>query len=457
MSEATQLSEAAPETRIEPPPGQSATRVRWVALAFLCGLSAVLYIDRICFSKAVPTIRSELGISSERISLVMVAFTIAYGIFEIPVGRWGDRIGPRRVLPRIAVCWSFFTALTGACFGFWQLLVVRFLFGMGEAGAFPNTARVLARWFPDRERARAQGFLLAASQVGLIVAMPVAGYLLEWFGWRWMFLTFGVLGVVWAIAFHAWFRDDPAAHPAVNASEREWIGSSRAVPVSKHDPIPWELVLRNRSIWALCGTMICGSFNSYFYFSWFPSYLEQARQVANLESGWLTSTLYLGGALGMLCGGLLTGRSFRQAAHRDRAIRMQGALVFATASACLWLAAHSQQVWALAPLTALSYACAQSSNPLFWSCTIHISGRHVGAIFGLINMSGMLGAAASQYFVGAYIGRREALGLKGRELWDPVFIVYELMLLVGSICWSLYRTRLLEPDHAGSGEPNPDS
>jgi sugar phosphate permease len=276
--------------------------------------------------------------------------------------------------------------------------------------------------------------------------MPIAGYLLEWFGWRWMFIAFGLLGVIWAIAFYAWFRDDPATHPAVNSAEREWIGESRAVPVSRHDPIPWGMVGRNASIWALCGTMICGAFNSYFYFSWFPSYLEQARQVANLQSSWHTSTLYLGGALGMLCGGLVAGRSIRSAVHRDLAIRIQGGLAFAAASICLWLAAHSDHVWTMVLLTALSYGSSQSAQPLFWSCTINISGRHIGSIFGLINMSGMLGAAASQYFVGAYIGGREALGFKGRELWDPVFIVYELMLLVGGVCWSLYRTRLVEPD-----------
>mgnify|MGYP002623534797 FL=1 len=426
------------------------TRARWVVLASLCLLSAVLYMDRICFSKAVTSLENELNLSKEDISWVMVAFTISYGIFEIPVGRWGDRIGPRRVLPRIALCWSVFTALTGACFGLWHLIVVRFLFGMGEAGAYPNSARVLARWFPDAERARAQGFMLAASQIGLILSMPVAALLVEVLGWRWMFVIFGVLGAFWAAAFFFWFRDDPAEHPAVNEAERALIGRSRAAAVTRHDPIPWGLVVGNRSIWMLCGIMICGAFNAYFYFSWFPRYLEQARGVSNLESGWLTSTLYIGGALGMLLGGTLTGRALLATADRDSAIRLLGGLAYVAAAFCLWLAVRSDNPKLLAALAALSWACTATTQPLWWSCATNVTGRHIGSLFGLMNMSGLLGAAASQSFVGYFTGWRERLGYTGRDIWDPVFNVFVVMLLIGGVCWSLFRTRLVEPEPADS-------
>lgn len=421
------------------------TRARWVTLAFVCALAAILYMDRICFSMAVPSMRAELNLSSEDISWVMVAFTVAYGVFEIPVGRWGDRTGPRRVLPRIAVCWSIFTALTGACFGLWQLVVVRFLFGMGEAGAYPNTARVLARWFPDAERARAQGLLLAASQIGLIAAMPLAGYLVEWWGWRWMFVAFGAFGVVWAVAFFVWFRDDPAQHPAVNDQERRAIGESRAPAVTRHDPIPWRLVSINPSIWVLCGTMVCGAFNSYFYYSWFPSYLKEARQVASDTSGWLMALLYAGGSCGMLVGGVLTGWAFRHVTDRDAAIRLLGGVSFVAAGLCLGLAVRCDQPATLIGLAAASCAGAAITQPLFWSCAITITGRHVGSLFALMNMAGLLGAAASQTFVGYFIGWRSRLGYSGREQWDPVFGVYVAMHVAAGLCWALYRTREVEP------------
>src|SRR3954452_9265064 len=155
------------------------TRARFVVLGVLCLLSGILYLDRICMSAALDPIQAELGLTNTECSYVLMAFTLAYGVFEIPTGRWGDRIGGRRVLTRISLWWSVFTALTGACTGLWMLVAVRFLFGAGEAGAFPNMARVLSRWFPDEERGRAQGLLLAASSIGGAIAPFLAAVLIQ--------------------------------------------------------------------------------------------------------------------------------------------------------------------------------------------------------------------------------------------------------------------------------------
>src|SRR5436190_1548279 len=116
------------------------TGVRFGVLGFLCSLTFVLYLDRICIGQAQPAIMKELGLDEKQMGHINSAFQIAYGLFELPMGRWGDRFGSRGVLTRIVLWWSVFTALTGAAKGFWQLLVVRFLFGGGEAGAIPNVA-----------------------------------------------------------------------------------------------------------------------------------------------------------------------------------------------------------------------------------------------------------------------------------------------------------------------------
>jgi len=144
----------------------SPTRARFLLVLWLCGLSSILYLDRICMSQAVVPIQKELNLTNTEISYVMMAFSLAYGLFEVPSGRLGDRLGSRLVLTRIVIWWSAFTACTGACTGFWSLLSVRFLFGIGEAGAFPNAARVISRWFPITERGRVQGIMLAAAQFG---------------------------------------------------------------------------------------------------------------------------------------------------------------------------------------------------------------------------------------------------------------------------------------------------
>ena len=156
------------------PPGERPTTVRLLVLGVLCLLTGVLYIDRICISQALPAIRKEFDLSPQQGAYVLMAFTLAYGLFEVPTGRWGDQIGPRRVLTRISLWWSAFTALTGACWNLWSLIIVRFLFGAGEAGALPNVARVVSRWFPPEERGRVQGIILAASLIGGAISPMLA-------------------------------------------------------------------------------------------------------------------------------------------------------------------------------------------------------------------------------------------------------------------------------------------
>src|SRR3954453_3712700 len=195
------------------------TRARFVVLGVLCMLSGILYLDRICMSAALDSIQTDLALTNTQGGYVLMAFTLAYGLFEVPTGRWGDRIGGRRVLTRISLWWSAFTALTGACTGLWTLLGVRFLFGAGEAGAFPNVARILSRWFPDEERGRAQGLLLAASSIGGAIAPFAPPVLIKVLGWRLTFAAFGGVGALWAAGFWWWFRDDPATHPEVNPAE----------------------------------------------------------------------------------------------------------------------------------------------------------------------------------------------------------------------------------------------
>jgi len=204
---------------------QPPTKVRYGVLLFLCTLALLLYIDRICIGQAETSIRAEFKFDKKHMGWVLSAFMLAYCIFEVPTGNWGDRFGSRGVIARIVVWWSIFTALTGAAFGFYSLAAIRFLFGAGEAGAFPNAARVVTRWFPPGERGFARGAITTTSMIGGAIAPPLAAALIQAAGWRATFVIFGTLGFVWAAFFYYWFRDDPAEHSAVNSGEGKIIRS----------------------------------------------------------------------------------------------------------------------------------------------------------------------------------------------------------------------------------------
>lgn len=418
------------------------TRARYVVLFFLCSMSFVLYLDRVCIGQAVTDIKRDLGIGDGEMSYILAAFTLAYGLFEVPVGRWGDRFGARRTLTRIVVAWSVFTALTGACWNFGSMLVVRFLFGIGEAGAFPNVIRVTTAWFPPEKRGRYRGFFLACSLLGGAAAPALSAQIIAHIGWRGNFAVFGVVGLVWAIAFLLWFRETPAEHPAVNAAERAVIGPPTHAS-ARHDPLPWSLLVRNRNVLLLSLVIICSAALTYFFFSWYPDYLRTVRGVEEKSAGWLASLVLVGSTVGTFLGGFIndrlptpTGRKLWCAATSALA----GALVLAASSA------ESPEGMSL--LFALATASLATFQAIWWGFCADVGGKHVGAVFGFMNGLGALGAMASQILFGQFLAWRHRQGLEGRAAVDDAFTVYAAVLWTAAIAWSLIDTRSLRGEHA---------
>lgn len=440
---------------IESPVTERPTKVRYGVLAFVCVLAFIVYLDRICISKAVPMIEAELGISHTNMGNVLTAFTVAYSLFEVPAGWWGDKYGSRGVMTRIVVWWSVFTALTGAApqaIGLGYLLVVRFLFGAGEAGAFPNTATILAKWFPAERRGVAQGCFNASAQIGGAVAPLLTAYLMAFYGWRWTFVLYSVPGVIWAVVFWRWFRDDPHTHPGVNASERQLIAAgTQSAKAHEHPPIPWRVVFHSPQIWLLGGVLACAAFNTYLYFSWYPTYLEKGRGVDSLESGRLSSLVLAGGAIGCIGGGVLIDWLIRRSGNRNVCRRAVGFCAFVLAAACLLIGRSCDSTRVAALWTAASVLCSVSTLSAWWGAVSDISGRHLGALFGLMNSLGGLGAIASQQFVGRFADWMHDRGHTGRAQWDPMFSVYAVVLLMAAFGWLFIDSRKSVDDN--SAEP----
>jgi len=465
-----------PTTDLPPLAAESPTRVRYGVLAFLCALMVVLYVDRVVMGKAATSIQADLHLSLTLMGFVQGAFTIAYGLFEVPTGRWGDRFGSRGVLTRIVLWWSAFTALTGCVFAFsfdsglrlplpWTdsvlplvfdsfvlLLLIRFLFGAGEAGAVPNAARVVARWFPAGNRGPAQGLINTAQLLGGATSPIVAAYAIDWFGWRWTFGLFGLLGVFWAAAFYWWFRDDPAEHPAVNDAERRLIAAGTSEPTKDgtHPPIPWGRTLTSANVWLLGGILSCTAFTSYMVFFWYPTYLEKGRGIESITSGWLAGLVLLGGACGSAFGGWLADWLVRRTGSRRWSRRLVGCGSMSLAA--VGLLASVQCDSALVSSICMSLACFSLTSMIasWWACVTAISGRHLGALFGLMNSMGVPGGFGSQVFFGSYADQRRAQGFTGRDQWDPGFTVYACVLLVGALAWLFVdATKPVEPEEPG--------
>jgi MFS transporter, ACS family, glucarate transporter len=436
-------------------PAERPTRVRYGVLVFLCLLTFILYLDRICMAQAAPAIQHDMGLSDTRMGFVHGAFTLAYGLFMAAAGRLGDRFGSRGVLVGIVLWWSAFTALTGAAIGFVMLVAIRFVFGAGEAGALPNCARVVSRWFPAHARGLPQGLLNTAALVGGAVAPVAVAYVIEvidtkiapavhervgvWpIGWRWAFVIFGAAGVLWALAFWRWYRDDPATHPGVNGAERAYINRGRGTNAQADEPtvgpVPWDRVMRSRNIWLLGLIITCASFTSYMYMSWYPRYVQDARHVEPTTSGWLASIVMAGGAIGSALGGVIGDRFLRR--KRNKRTRCWiGAASMASAALVLVLSIYLDDPRWAAGITAIAFFCMMLQIASWWGAVADISGPHLATLFGLANSLGVVGAIGSQLFFGAFADWRKDMGYLGRDRWDPAFYIYGAVLLIGAAAW----------------------
>jgi MFS transporter, ACS family, glucarate transporter len=394
------------------------TSVRYGVLGFACALSMITYLDRVCIGMASEPLRLELGLGSVAdMKWAFTAFSLAYAIFEVPTGWLGDVFGPRTTLIRIVLWWSLFTALTGltgwhvagvTLIGFLALVGVRFLFGMGEAGAYPNITRALHNWFPLTERALTQGTVWMSGRF-MGGFTPLVWFLLvEKIGlsWRAPFFIFGGLGVCWCLAFSTWFRNRPEQHPATNDAERKLIaeGSGHAT-ASAHANVPWDQFLRNRNLWVLCLMYFCSSYAWYFNVNYLPEYLKEQH---GIQTDDLLGTLYKGGplafgAVGCILGGFLSDWFIRRTGNQKWGRRVLGICGQSACVACYLVCLVAPSAWMFALAIALSGFFNDLAMGSSWATCQDIGKRYAAIVAGCMNTIGNLGGAASAFLIGAIL------------------------------------------------------
>jgi len=398
-------------------------RSRVLGFAFL--LAVVTYLDRVCISAAAPSIMEELHLSVLQMSVVFSAFTLSYSLFEVPSGWLGDVKGPRRVLTRIVLWWSAFTMLTGAAQGFRSLVLIRFLFGAGEAGAFPNIARSFSRWFPPRERGRANGVMFLGSRLGGMLSAPVALVIIARWGWRESFVVFGLVGIVWAAAWYAWYRDRPEEHPAMTAAELAVIRAD-ADRAAGGERTPWALLLRSRNLYAICAMYFAFGYGLYFYFTWLPTYLIRVLGFSQFGGGLFAALPFLLAGIADVVGGWLTDSLSRRFGLRVGRCHL-GFAAFMTCAALVFASQLSLPAVARAVLLAFALASADLALGACWAVPIDIAPDHAGVITGCMNTLGNLGGLVGPIVVGIAVDRWGS--------WAFPFYITAAVYALGALAW----------------------
>lgn len=416
-----------------PPAADRPGRVRYKVVGMAILLAMVTYLDRVCISKVAPNIMEDLDLSKVQMGYVFSAFALAYAIFEVPTAWWADRFGARVTLSRIVVWWSAFTLVTAAAFNYASLLIIRFLFGAGEAGAWPCVARAFSRWVPRRERGTVQGIFFAGAHLAGGLTPILVVVLLRWLSWRTIFVCFGMVGFVWALVWYRWYRDDPAQHSEVGQPELELITAGR-VAGSAHAAgwAYWRQLLRHRNLVALCLMYFPNSFVFYFCITWLPTYLKEQHGFNATALGFLAGLPLLMSVFGDLLGGVVTDRMAARFGLRMGRCGV-GAAAYLVAGAALFIAAVSTRPVLCAVMIALAVAATMFTLAASWGTCIEVGGDHAGVVSAAMNTSGQIGSLVCPLFV--------AYTLKWFGNWNISLYLMSALFLLGVAWWCLIDPR----------------
>jgi MFS transporter, ACS family, glucarate transporter len=357
-------------------------------------LSMLLYVDRVCISASKESISTELGLTGTQMGWVLSIFALGYAVFQVPSGLLADRYGPRRILSGVVTAWSLFTALTGAAQGFLSMLLCRFLFGAGEAGAFPGCARAVYSWIPKSERGVVQGVMFSGARFGAAFTLPIVAWMVGLLGWRSSFVVLGVVGVAWAIFWFVWFRDDPEDHPRISEAEKRLIMQARQDFVGEEStsaPLSARTLFGSKNIWLLMGQYFASNFTFFFALSWLFSYLKDRYGLGMVQTGFYAAAPPLAGAFGNWTAGVLIDWIYRRG-HWVASRRIPAVVGFSLA--VIGLLASTRMPTPASAVICLSLAVfgADMTIAPSWSICIDIGRKHSGTVSGTMNMAGNLGS-----------------------------------------------------------------
>ncbi|NJM50713.1 MAG: MFS transporter [Sphingomonadales bacterium] len=388
-------------------------------------LSLLLYIDRICISAAKADVTRDLQLSDTQFGWILSAFALGYALFQTPGGVMADKYGPRRILSAIVVFWSAFTALTGLATGYITMLIYRFLFGAGEAGAFPAISRAVYSWIPAQERGLVNGINFSGSRIGGAAALIIMPWFIQSFGWRESFFILGGVGVLWALFWWAWFRDTPEEKPHVSDQERALIAANRPAEETA-ETVPLGVMLKSRNMWIAMAQYLCSNFTFFFTLTWLYPFVQKTYDLSIATAGILAAMPLLGGALGNWVSGLLVDKLYRSGRWTgSRRIPAIIGFLLGAAGLIFGMGADSA-VAAIFWLTIAVFGVDMTLSPS-WSFCVDIGRKSSGAVSGTMNMAGNLGSFTT------------ALAFPYLQLWTGnnqiFFVVAAALNIFAALLW----------------------
>ncbi|AUZ35999.1 MFS transporter [Arthrobacter sp. PGP41] len=398
-------SRLAPKTSPKAP--RTMTRKRWMIiwLAFI-GLS-INYLDRSSLSVALPFMGEDFELSATQQGLIFAAFFWAYDFCQLAAGWYVDKVGPRRSFSLAAVWWSIFTMVTAAATNFWSLFAARFLLGVGESPAPSTAAKVVATWFPVRERAFATSIWDSGSRVGAVIALPIVTLIVAFTSWHAVFIIIGFAGIIWAAVWWKVYRS-PEEHPTADAAEVAYIQEGGARSAASDDEgaakLPWRSLFKYRTVLSMMFGFFCLNSAIYFFITFFPSYLVKERGFDLLKLGFFGAIPGICAVLFGWLAGYVADRAVQRGVSvtRVRKTAIAGGL---TGGSVIMFAALVPEAWMALALLSVAYSSLTVAATGIWSLPADVapSSRHVGSIGGLQNFASNLAGIFTPILIGVLV------------------------------------------------------
>jgi sugar phosphate permease len=349
----------------------------------------------------------------------------------------------------LAILWSLATVWSAIAASGAELGYARIALGLTQAGLVPCCIKVVGDWFPLAERGFASAVLTCSMQGGAAIASGLTANLIPLLGWRNVFLVYSVVGILWAISFYIWFRDQPREHRSTNQAEQTLIQDPQSVRDSVPLPEPRPdvdsgskfgisrtkslllVMLTSWSMWAICCQAILRSFGYAFFTSWFPSYLERAYGIQMIRAGTLTVIPLVGVGLGSLLGGLLIDEVLRKTGSRWWSRSGSTAVALTLSAVCTLAATWTTDPFLMVLIVSSGCFISGIANPATWAATIDISGGHSAIAIGVLNTAGNIGALICPIALGYVFSFIE----QSRSDWHLVLHLFAGIYFAGAVCW----------------------
>jgi MFS transporter, ACS family, glucarate transporter len=373
---------------------RKSSNFRWVLAAIMFAISFISYMDRVNLSVATPAIMQEFGFNKMHMGALQTAFFVGYAVMQIPGGIMAELFGYRRVVTVAVGFWSIFTSLTAMCNSFTMFAVIRALFGIGEGPLAPCFGQFIYRWFTANEKARGSACFLGGMFVGPVVGPAVTVALMLAFGWRSVFILFGIIGLGLAIAWYYFVTESPRDNQFVTEKEADYIEADLQLTQIK-SIAPWRNFITSSQFWAIGIQFFVTDYIMYVFLAWLPLYLMEARNFSLTSMGFAASLPWLALSIITFSTGFMSDKLVSSGLSKTKARTVFGTMGLTICCGALYLGAVAQDSWWNIFWLTLSLGALGFTFNASWAACMDIGGEFSGSVSGWMNFWGNLGGATA--------------------------------------------------------------